>query len=118
MRHRALFAPLLATLLLSGLVTDAEAASPSQPAALAAQSGAATPAVTDTVYPPLPSLAMLPPDSNDDEALPKPGASRKKHGRAFVRVRQVAPGVKLIVTDASRAYLRDVEKQLDAALAK
>lgn len=113
MRYRTLFAPLLATLLLTGLVTNAAAASPSQPAA-----GAATPAVADAVYPPLPSLAMLPPDSNDDEALPKPGASRKKHGHANVRVRQVAPGVKLIVTDASHAYLRDVEKQLDTALAK
>jgi hypothetical protein len=116
MQHRTLFAPLVATLLLSGLVTnaDAAAASPSQPASVAAQAAAA-----DKVYPPLPSLALLPPDSSDDEPLPPSGGtSRKKHGRAVMRVRQVAPTVKLIVTDESRAYLQDIEKQLDAALAK
>ena len=117
MRHRTLFAlctPLLATLLLSAQATTAVAANTSQPATATAPSAAA-----DKVYPPLPSLALLPPDSGDDEPLPSPGgASRKKHGHAVVRVRQVAPAVKLIVTDESRAYLQDIEKQLDAALAK
>jgi hypothetical protein len=114
MSHRMPFAPLLATLLLAGLVTDASAAAAPQ-ATASAQPAAAT----DKVYPPLPSLAMLPPSDNDDEPLPAPGgASKKKHGRAIVRVRQVTPAVKLIVTDASRAYLQDIEKQLDAALAK
>jgi hypothetical protein len=112
---RTPFAPLLATLLLAGLVTDAAAATAPQATASAQPTAAA-----DKVYPPLPSLAMLPPsDSNDDDPLPAPGgASRKKHGHAIVRVRQVTPAVKLIVTDASRAYLQDIEKQLDAALAK
>jgi hypothetical protein len=115
MQHRTLFAlaaPLLAALLLPGFATNALAANPSPSATTQAAS-------SDKVYPPLPSLALLPPDSNDDEPLPSPGgASRKKHGRAVVHVRQVVPAVKLIVTDESRAYLQDIEKQLDAALAK
>jgi hypothetical protein len=107
------FVALLATLLLSGLATDAATASPSQPAI-----ASAAPAAADKVYPPLPSLALLPPDSDDGEPRLLPGASRKKHGRAFVRVQQAAPAVKMIVTDSSRAYLQDIDAQLSAALAK
>lgn len=113
MQLRTLFASLLATLLLLGLVTGAAAASPSQSATVTAPAAAA-----DKVYPPLPSLAMLPPDSGDGEPRLSPGASRKKHGRVMVHVQQAAPAIKLIVTDASRAYLQGIETQLDAALAK
>jgi hypothetical protein len=121
MRYRASFAALLAMLLFSGLAKDAAAASASQPAtATAAAAAQPAAAAADKVYPPLPSLAMLPPGSDDDdEPLPKSGAKGKKRGRVFVRARPVVvPPVKMIVTDASRTYLQGVEDQLDAALAK
>jgi hypothetical protein len=73
-------------------------------------------ASADTVYPPLPSLAMLPPSSGDDDDLPAPrSGSRKK------KVRQrdchcAMPTPRLVVSDASRTYLKDIERQLDSAL--
>ncbi|TCG09189.1 hypothetical protein BZM27_06990 [Paraburkholderia steynii] len=78
---------------------------------------AAATAASDKVYPPLPTLAMLPPTTDDDEPLaPKPAA--KKQGARGVDVRPTAPAARLVVSDASRTYLRSVDKQLDLALAK
>ncbi|EUC12744.1 hypothetical protein [Paraburkholderia hospita] len=86
-------------------------------AAAAAAATAAT-AAADKVYPPLPTLAMLPPTTDDDEPLaPKPAAKKRKV-RAAVDVRPTAPTARLVVSDASRTYLRSVDKQLDLALAK
>ncbi|BCZ81412.1 hypothetical protein PTKU64_50870 [Paraburkholderia terrae] len=79
---------------------------------------AAATAASDKVYPPLPTLAMLPPTTDDDEPLaPKPAAKKRKV-RAAVDVRPAAPAARLVVSDASRTYLRSVDKQLDLALAK
>ena len=86
-----------------------------QPATAAPATAAAT-ASADTVYPPLPSLAMLPPASGDDDDIPAPRSSSRKK-----KVRQhdchcAMPTPRLVVSDASRAYLKDVERQLDSAL--
>ncbi|MGT2473431.1 hypothetical protein [Paraburkholderia terrae] len=79
---------------------------------------AAATAASDKVYPPLPTLAMLPPTTDDDEPIaPKPAAKKRKV-RAAVDVRPTAPAARLVVSDASRTYLRSVDKQLDLALAK
>jgi hypothetical protein len=83
-----------------------------------AAAAAAATASADKVYPPLPTLAMLPPTTDDDEPLaPKPAAKKRKV-RAAVDVRPTAPTARLVVSDASRTYLRSVDKQLDLALAK
>ncbi|BFG77108.1 hypothetical protein PTKU46_51410 [Paraburkholderia terrae] len=83
-----------------------------------ATAAAAATAAADKVYPPLPTLAMLPPTTDDDEPLaPKPAAKKRKV-RAAVDVRPTAPAARLVVSDASRTYLRSVDKQLDLALTK
>lgn len=83
-----------------------------------AAAAAAATASADKVYPPLPTLAMLPPTTDDDEPLaPKPAAKKRKV-RAAVDVRPTAPTARLVVSDASRTYLRSVDKQIDLALAK
>jgi hypothetical protein len=87
-----------------------------QPAASAPAT--ATNAAADTVYPPLPSLAMLPPTSGDDDDLPAPRSpSRKKKGRQR-DCHCAMPTPRLVVSDTSRAYLKDIEHQLDSALAQ
>jgi hypothetical protein len=83
-----------------------------------ANSATAATAAADKVYPPLPTLAMLPPTTDDDEPLaPKPAAKKRKV-RAAVDVRPAAPAARLVVSDASRTYLRSVDRQLDLALGK
>jgi hypothetical protein len=111
--------PVLATSLL--LATPVFAGQPSgattQPAATVALAMPAAPAAADKVYPPLPTLAMLPPASDDDEdPLPRP-TQRKKKSRVQER-KCVMPAAHMVVSDASRAYLGGIEKQLDLALAK
>ncbi|QGZ58504.1 hypothetical protein [Paraburkholderia acidiphila] len=79
---------------------------------------AATPAA-DKVYPPLPTLAMLPPSSGDDDEVPAPHSS--SHNKKKVRQRDchcAMPTPRLVVSDTSRAYLKDIEQQLDSALAQ
>jgi hypothetical protein len=83
---------------------------------------AATPAAADKVYPPLPSLAMLPPPGASDDDLPlKPAAHRKK-ARAAVQAqeRRSPPGpvVRIVVSDASHAYLDSVQRQIDQAFTR
>lgn len=80
--------------------------------------GAAT-AAADKVYPPLPTLSMLPPSSGDDDddaARPHAAGHKKKPHRADCRCS--APSARLVVSDASRAYLQGIERQLDVALAR
>lgn len=83
---------------------------------------AAFPAAADKVYPPLPSLAMLPPPGAGDDDLPlKPVTHRKKqHVAAQVQERRSppAPVVRIVVSDASHAYLDSVQRQIEQALAK
>lgn len=81
------------------------------------QTGSVAPvaAAPDKVYPPLPTLAMLPPATDDDEdTAPRPTA-RKRRLHTLER-RFAAPPARLVVSDASRAYLGGIEKQLDLAL--
>lgn len=111
---------LLATSVLATSALAAEqAATAPQAGGPATATAAATPAPApaDKVFPPLPSLAMLPPATDDDdEAPPKPGV-RKKKSRVQDRKSSV-PTARLVVSDASRTYLKGIEKQLDLALAR
>ncbi|MFD1556960.1 hypothetical protein ACFSHT_15255 [Paraburkholderia silviterrae] len=70
------------------------------------------------VYPPLPTLAMLPPSTGDDDALPAShSVSRKRKARQH-DCHCAMPSPRLVVSDASRVYLKDIERQLDVALAR
>ncbi len=86
------------------------------------QSSSAFPAAADKVYPPLPSLAMLPPTSGDDDDLPVKPAVHKKKAHAQVQLQEhrppPAPAVRIVVSDASHAYLDSVQRQIDQALIK
>lgn len=87
-----------------------------------------TGASADKVYPPLPSLTMLPPASGDDEAPVSHSApaSRKRKTRHVAECSKCGGGssggsgpvARLVVSDASRAYLKDIEHQLDVALSR
>ncbi|WP_321787837.1 hypothetical protein [Paraburkholderia sp. J94] len=83
---------------------------------LASAAPSASPAA---VYPPLPSLTMLPPSSGDDDDPPAAthGSARKKKAARVRDCHCAMPTPRLVVSDTSRAYLKDVERQLDAALA-
>ncbi len=116
---------LAASLALAALMSQAAfAGQPAVAGTLSANGATATSAAAsaaaDKVYPPLPTLAMLPPSAGDDDepiAAPKPSAKKRK-ARAPVDVRPAAPAARLVVSDTTRTYLRSVEKQLDLALAK
>ncbi|WP_240975484.1 hypothetical protein [Paraburkholderia aromaticivorans] len=86
------------------------------------QSAGAFPPAADKVYPPLPSLAMLPPPAAGDDDLPlKPATHRKKqHVAAQTQERRSPPTpvVRIVVSDASHAYLDSVQRQIELALAK
>ena len=90
-----------------------------QPAAGApATVATATLASADKVYPPLPTLAMLPPASDDDD-LPAPRSNSRSKKKTHQRDCHCAmPTPRLIVSDESRVYLKDIEQQLDSALAQ
>ncbi|MGF6654830.1 hypothetical protein OKW34_005419 [Paraburkholderia youngii] len=92
-----------------------------QPAASAPATAAppATLASADKVYPPLPTLAMLPPSTGDDDDLPAPRSSSRNKKKTQKRDCHCAmPTPRLVVSDESRAYLKDIERQLDSALAQ
>ncbi len=91
--------------------------------------GAAKPFVAKTtesaapnqLFPPLPSLSSLPQSGTEDaedSAGPSPAAShRAKKGRRAAPPRKLAETtVRVVVSDASHAYLADVDHQLDQAL--
>ncbi|NPT58873.1 hypothetical protein GNZ13_31025 [Paraburkholderia sp. 5N] len=83
---------------------------------------AGPPAAADKVYPPLPSLAMLPPSSGSDDDLPVKQAPHRKKSRAPIQMQDhrgpPMPAVRLVVSDASHAYLDSVQRQIDQALVK
>jgi hypothetical protein len=96
-----------------------------QPAAAAAApaSGASSVAASpapDKVYPPLPTLAMLPPsNSSDDDAPAAPAAKGSSHKKGSTAVRKNdVPSARLVVSDASRTYLNSVEQDIDHAMQK
>jgi hypothetical protein len=81
----------------------------------------AFPAAADKVYPPLPSLAMLPPQGAGDDDLPlKRVSHRKKHAAVQAQERRSPPGpvARIVVSDASHAYLDAVQRQIDQALTR
>jgi hypothetical protein len=95
------------------------AGQPDAGAPATAATAAATVASADKVYPPLPTLAMLPPSSGDDDDLPAPRSSSRNRKKTHQRDCHCAmPTPRLIVSDESRVYLKDIERQLDAALAQ
>ncbi len=88
-------------------------------ASLQASAGFSASPSSDKVYPPLPTLAMLPPAaSSDDDDLPAPRTSSRKKKQRQHDVRPVGPTARLVVSDSSRTYLKDIEHQLDVALAR
>ena len=89
-----------------------------QPAPNATPVTASAQAAADKVYPPLPSLAMLPPPADDeDDAPPKPAATSKKKKVRVQDCHCAMPMPRLVVSDASRTYLKGIDRQLDLALA-
>lgn len=72
------------------------------------------------LFPPLPSLASLPPSATDqtDETAPVTSShhSGKKTRRASAHKVIAETTVHLVVSDASQAYLTEVERKLDDAL--
>jgi hypothetical protein len=115
---------LTASLALAGLSQAAHAGQPAVAGTLSAGSANVAPGISglpaaDKVYPPLPTLSMLPPATDDDDepVVPK-RTSKKRKPRVVADVRPTAPVARLVVSDASRIYLRSVEKQLELAMAK
>jgi len=78
-------------------------------------------AAPDKVYPPLPSLSMLPPGGGADIEPAPTGRTRggKRKGAALAQLRKAAePVPRMVVSDASRTYLAGIERQIEAALQK
>jgi hypothetical protein len=92
----------------------AAAASPASGASTAAANAA-----PDKVYPPLPTLAMLPPPQSDDDDAPAAPAKRGSRGKkgAVVRKNEM-PAARLVVSDTSRSYLTSIEQEIDHAMQK
>ena len=86
------------------------------------QSGNGFPAAADKVYPPLPTLAMLPPSSGSDDDLPVKPTPHRKKSRVPMQMQDhrgpPMPAVRLVVSDASHTYLDSVQRQIDQALVK
>ncbi|SAK58370.1 hypothetical protein AWB76_02555 [Caballeronia temeraria] len=73
---------------------------------------------TQKVYPPLPTLAMLPASAGDDDDAPaKPASKKGKKTRRVVDCKCNGPEPRLVVSDESRTYMKDVERRIDIALA-
>ncbi|TDN62675.1 hypothetical protein [Paraburkholderia sp. BL10I2N1] len=103
--------------------TTALAGSPADDASShAAGSAAAKPvaaaASPNQLLPPLPPLASLPAAvaASVDEAPPTPGSPSAKKSKRPPGRKAPEASVRLVVTDKSRLYLTDVERQLDAML--
>ncbi|SAK63464.1 hypothetical protein AWB75_02830 [Caballeronia catudaia] len=70
------------------------------------------------VYPPLPTLAMLPPAAGDDDPIARPPGKKGKKTRRVADCKCSGPEPRLVVSDESRVYLKDVELRIDTALAQ
>jgi hypothetical protein len=103
--------------LLSTAATTAWAGQDAAGAGLQASAGFSAAPANDKVYPPLPTLAMLPPSDSEDGDVPAPRSSSHKKKLRQHDLRPVGPTARLVVSDASRSYLKDIEHQLDVALA-
>ncbi|WP_250512984.1 hypothetical protein [Caballeronia sp. INDeC2] len=112
---RRILIPSLAMLLsASAIAGPLDVSAPASVQTLAALSP-----VVQKVYPPLPTLAMLPPAAIDDDEPPVKSASRKskKARRVAVDCKCSGPGPRLVVSDESRTYMKDIEHRIDIALA-
>ncbi|RKP50189.1 hypothetical protein D7S86_18795 [Pararobbsia silviterrae] len=109
--HRA--TPIFVATLLAATALHAHADPSAAKAASGASAAAPASAAPDKVYPPLPTLAMLPPSSGDDDPPPKP--SRKKGGP---KIKNDMPTPHMVVSDTSRNYLNSVEEEIDHAMQK
>ncbi|MEE2977403.1 MAG: hypothetical protein VYB88_08010 [Pseudomonadota bacterium] len=80
----------------------------------------ATAAAPDRVYPPLPSLAMLPPSGGAEiEAAPAAHARGSKRKVVTTQWRKATePVPRMVVSEASHTYLAGIERQLEVALQK
>lgn len=81
----------------------------------------ATAAAPDRVYPPLPSLAMLPPGGGSGEIEPQPAAHTRGGKRKVVTTqwrKATEPVPRMVVSEASHTYLAGIERQLEVALQK
>jgi hypothetical protein len=107
----------LTVLAMSLLLATSSFAGQIEPQPAGTAPGTAPAAAADKVYPPLPSLAMLPPPTSQDDEQPSKSTWRKKIWRAHER-KSAGPTARLIVSDASHTYLDTVERQLDQALLK
>src|SRR6202012_3050455 len=88
------------SLLLATSAFAGQPASAAPPAAASALVMPGAPAASDKVYPPLPTLAMLPPNSADEHDLqPKRSQQRKKKSRIPDR-KSVAPFPDMVVSHA------------------
>lgn len=104
-------------LTLAGLSMSAAVfAGPLDVSAPAVQTVAALVPTTQRVYPPLPTLAMLPASTGDDEMPVKPSAKKGKKLRPVADCKCNGPEPRLVVSDDSRTYMKDVDQRLDAAL--
>jgi hypothetical protein len=111
------------TLLVATLASGAALAAP--PADDASSHAAGSPATKpvagaaspNQLLPPLPPLASLPAAvaASVDDAPATPGPPSKKSKHAPAR-KPPETSVRMVVTDKSRQYLADVERQLDAVL--
>ncbi|SAK63165.1 hypothetical protein AWB77_02246 [Caballeronia fortuita] len=107
-------------LILAALVvsTNAAAGPLDVSAPASAQTLAALGPAGQKVYPPLPTLAMLPPSIGDEDDAPvKPSAKKGRKARRVVDCKCNGPEPRLVVSDESRAYMKDVERSIDVALA-
>lgn len=73
------------------------------------------------LFPPLPSLASLPPSAAEqlEETTTTVAPAGRRHGKKAHRPtphKVVETSVRMVVSDASQAYLADVEHKLDDAL--
>ncbi len=80
----------------------------------------ATAAAPDKVYPPLPSLAMLPPGGGAEvEAAPAARARGSKRKVVTTQWRKATePVPRMVVSEASHTYLAGIERQLEVAMQK
>ncbi|WP_250464750.1 hypothetical protein [Caballeronia sp. GAFFF2] len=106
------------TLLVIGglLVFSTASAGPLDVSAPGVQTLAALMPGSPRVYPPLPTLAMLPPSTGDDELPAKPSAKKSRKARLVADCRCDGPEPRLVVSGESRSYMKDIEQRLDAAL--
>ncbi|ATJ85288.1 hypothetical protein [Ralstonia solanacearum] len=75
-------------------------------------------AAPDRVYPPLPTLAMLPPPQAGGSEPAAPAATGRRK-TATIKLRKSAePTPRMVVSDTSHAYLASLEHQLEQALQK